>query len=88
MHYLIVLDAKSATGHCFLQGSNDGVSSAGNPAIACDELDNNHATYLLVHRPASGRNDGPQTLQIPHTAVAYVIEYAPEAPQPFGFCES
>ncbi|MCW0458996.1 hypothetical protein NB717_000064 [Xanthomonas sacchari] len=75
MKFVLVLDAQTAIGTTFLRGLNDGISH-GQPMLLCKSIDNSHPHYLLVER--SFVHEGashPQKLQVPHHAVAFVVEF-------------
>lgn len=83
MRFFIVLDAQSVIGQTYLRGNHD-ATSEGHPAIDCKAIED-VGPYLRASRNTANRGGSDQTLWIPHHSVVCIVEYAQDAPRPFGF---
>jgi len=88
MKYLVVLDAGTATGRLYADGSNDGYVSDGvskHPVLDCAKVETDGLNYLFARRDASRRGLSAQSLYLPHTSVVAVHQYAVDGPMPLGY---
>jgi hypothetical protein len=88
MRYLVVLDRNSPAGTAYESGNNDGMVTVGTesyPALDCVEVQMDQPYYLYAKREMKKPAGEPQTLHLPHSAVALIVGYADDGPRPMGF---
>ena len=88
MRYLVILDARSATGSIYASGNNDGFVRDGelrHPFLDCSEVVTDAPYYLFAKRDRSRQGQSYQSMYIPHGSIVYIHCYADEEPRPIGF---
>lgn len=86
--FLVILDAKSAIGALYANGSNDGFASDGtlkHPILDCAEINADLPSYLSATRDMKSQGKSHQSLLIPHGSVVMILRYAEEKPNAVGF---
>jgi hypothetical protein len=87
MHYLVVVDARSAVARIHMAGNNAGTVPDGelhHPVLDCLEVATDSPHYLFVKRKMPN-TAVPQLIHIPHGAVVAIYPYGVDAEPPFGF---
>ena len=87
MKYLVVLHADSTAGKIYTHEKNDGFVDDGrvkHPLIVCTELSMDNHHYMFVRRILNPTNSH-QSLHLPHSSVAMVVQFAEEQQLPAGF---
>ena len=83
MKYIVAIHAHSAVGYAYAESQLQiKVGAETHVGFDCSEIDTSNHTYLYVKTLPNERGGIQQQLQVPHSAVLYIVQYDDHSARP------